>query len=66
MIETEIMMRQIGYLDSIEYQNSQYKIDQVQPTLYKTTTEWKQIVKQCSDDILTKEEKIVTLLQYPN
>jgi hypothetical protein len=53
MIETETMMKQAGWLDQLENPNLEPKINAIYPTVHNTGAQWKNIVKQCRENILT-------------
>jgi len=53
MIETEIMMSEAGWLAKIENTKLPPKFNVIQPAVYKTGAQWKNIVKQCRNQLLT-------------
>ena len=54
MIEIETMMNQAGWLEQSENINPPSKICPIYPSVHKTGAQWKNIVKQCRENILTK------------
>ena len=63
MIETELMMNDAGWLDNDGVTNSQLDIQSFHPTVYKTGSEWRNIVKQCRENLLNVKKKIIHQLQ---
>lgn len=57
MIETEMMMKQAGWLDKLHNTDISLTTSPIIPVVYKTGIQWKNIVKQCRENVL-KDKKI--------
>jgi hypothetical protein len=52
MIETEAMMKNACCIDENEIANLQLNIEEFRPVIHKTGSQWKNIVKQCRQNLL--------------
>lgn len=57
MIETEIMMNNAGWLDNDEDANFQLDVEGFRPTVYKTGSQWRNVVKECREKVLNEKKK---------
>ena len=60
MIEMEIMMNKAGWLHGEKVQVLNFSIHEFRPDIYKTGLEWKNVVKQCRQDLLHSKRKNLT------
>ena len=56
MIETEVMMNKAGWLDHNKFTSSHLNVQEFQPDIYKTGSQWKSIVKECRQNLLNKKK----------
>ena len=57
MIETDLLLNKVGWLDDEKKTNSNMNIQEFRPPVNKTGLQWKNIVKQCRESLL-KSKKI--------
>ena len=57
MIETDLLLNKVGWLDGEKNANSNVNIQEFRPPVYKTGLQWKNIVKQCRESLLNVKRK---------
>jgi hypothetical protein len=57
MIETELMLNKVGWLNGEDNPDLNVNIQEFRPSVYKTGLQWKNLVKQCRENLLKVKSK---------